>query len=140
MKYRAIALTTFIWIGFLTALSQADGPRALQLADILSWKRIQAPVVSSDGQWLAYRVTPAEGDAEVVIRNLKDGKEQRFPAGDSVAASGQTALAISEDSRWVAFNTSPTTKESKAMKKSKKPIPVKVTLIELATGKKVEFD
>lgn len=140
MKCRAIALTAFIWIGFLTALSQADGPRVLQLADILAWKRIQAPAVSNDGQWLAYRVVPAEGDAEVVVHNLKDGKEQRFPSGDSVAGSGQTGLAISEDSRWVAFNTSPGTKEAKAMKKSKKPIPVKVTLVELATGKKVEFE
>ena len=140
MKYRATALTLFIWIGFLAALSQADGPRALQLADILSWKRIQAPVISNDGQWLAYRVMPAEGDAEVVVRNLKDGKEQRFPAGDSVAAAGMTGLAISENSRWVAFNTSPGTKEVKAQKKAKKPITVKVTLVELATGKKVEFD
>jgi len=36
--------------------------------------------LSNDGQWLAYRVMPAQGDAEVVIRNLKDGKEQHFPA------------------------------------------------------------
>ncbi len=140
MKYRAIALSFFIGTGFFAALSQADGPRALQLADILAWKRIQAPAVSNDGQWLAYRVAPAQGDAEVVIRNLKDGKDQHFPTGDSVAASGQTALAISENSRWVAFNTSPTTKEAKAQKKAKKPIPVKVTLVELATGKKVEFE
>ena len=140
MKYRAIALTLFIWIGFLAALSQADGPRALQLADILAWKRIQASVVSNDGAWFAYRVAPAEGNAEVVIRNLKDGKEQRFPAGDSVAASGPAALTISDDSRWVAFNTSPTTKEAKAQKKSKKQIVTKVTLLELATGKKVDFE
>jgi dipeptidyl aminopeptidase/acylaminoacyl peptidase len=135
MKYRALALFLCVATGLL-----ADGPRAMQLADILSWKRIQVPVVSSDGQWLAYRIVPAEGDAEVVIRNIKDGKEQRFPAGDSVAASGQTGLAISDNSHWVAFNTSPGTKEAKAQKKAKKPIPVKVTLVELATGKKVEFE
>ena len=41
MKYRATALTVFIWTGFFAALSQADGPRPLQLADILAWKRIQ---------------------------------------------------------------------------------------------------
>jgi dipeptidyl aminopeptidase/acylaminoacyl peptidase len=140
MKYRAFSLSLFLGIGFFAALSQADGPRPLQLADILAWKRIQGPVVSNDGQWLAYRVVPAEGEAEVVVRNLKDGKEQHFPAGDSVAAGGQTGIAISDNSRWVAFNTSPGTKEAKAQKKAKKAIPVKVTLMELATGKKVEFD
>jgi dipeptidyl aminopeptidase/acylaminoacyl peptidase len=140
MKHRAMVLGWLIGAGFLTALSQADGPRALSLADVMAWKRIQTPVVSNDGQWFAYRVTPAEGDAEVVVRNLKDGKEQHFPAGDSVAAGGQTGLTLSENSRWVAFNTSPTTKEAKAQKKAKKQIPVKVTLVELATGKKVEFE
>jgi len=140
MKYRAFALTLFIWIGFLAALSQADGPRALQLADILSWKRIQSPAVSNDGEWFVYRVVPAEGNAEVVIRNLKTGKEQRFPAGDAVAASGPSASAISDDSHWVAFNVSPTTKEAKSMKKAKKQIQTKVVLVELATGKKTEFE
>ncbi|HEX3747157.1 MAG TPA: prolyl oligopeptidase family serine peptidase [Bryobacteraceae bacterium] len=140
MQYRATVLTLFLGAGLFTAISQADGSHPLTLADILSWKRIQAPAVSNDGQWLAYRVTPAEGNAEVVIRNLKDGKEQRFPAGDSVAASGQTGIAISADSHWVAFNTSPTTKDAKAQKKAKKPIEVKVVLVELATGRKVEFD
>jgi len=140
MKYRALGLTLFISIGFLAALSQADGPRSLGLADVLAWKRIQSPAVSNDGEWFAYRVLPAEGNAEVVIRNLKTGKEQRFPAGDAVAAAGPTAAAISDDSRWVAFNVSPTTKEAKTMKKGKKPIPTKVVLVELATGKKTEFE
>jgi hypothetical protein len=31
--------------------------KPIQLADILSWKRIQAPAVSNDGEWLAYRVS-----------------------------------------------------------------------------------
>jgi hypothetical protein len=72
----------------LQNLSWAQKP--IQLADILFWNRIQAPAVSNNGEWLAYRLSPAEADAEVVIRNLKTGKELRFPIGDTGAAAPAT--------------------------------------------------
>jgi dipeptidyl aminopeptidase/acylaminoacyl peptidase len=159
MKHRALGLTLCIWAGFLTAFSQADGQRPLSLADILAWKRIQAPAVSNDGEWFAYRVAPAEGNAEVIVRNLKTGKELRFPSGDAAAAAPAAPAgapapapvpapapavardpAISADSRWVAFNLYPTTREAKSLKKAKKAVQTKVVLVELATGKKVEFE
>ncbi|MCX6629560.1 MAG: S9 family peptidase, partial [Candidatus Solibacter sp.] len=129
--------------------------KPIQLPDILSWKRIQAPAVSNDGEWLAYRVSPAEGDAEVVIRNLKSGKELRFPIGDPGAAAPSpdagappaappaatgSALAIAGNSRWAAFQVYPNTRDAKKLKKDRKPIQTKVVLVELATGKKTEFD
>src|SRR5579862_5991045 len=81
MRLRTIAFSLLI----SAALSWAQKP--IQLTDILAWKRIQNPVVSNNGEWFAYRIGPAEGEAEVVIRNLKTGKEQRFPIGDPVASS-----------------------------------------------------
>lgn len=140
---------------FLISSGAGWAQKPIQLADILAWKRIQAPAVSNDGEWLAYRVSPAEGDAEVVIRNLKTGKELRFPIGDPGAAAPApeagappqaapqamgSALAIAGNSRWAAFTSYPTAKEAKKLKKDKKPIQSKVVLVELATGKKTEFD
>src|SRR5450755_1510816 len=140
---------------FLAALLISALPgwaqKPIQLADILSWKRIQAPAVSNDGEWLAYRVSPAEGDAEVVIRNLKTGKDQRFPIGDPGAAAPApdaggppqaappatgSALAIAGNSRWAAFLSYPNSKDAKKLKKDKKPIQTKAVLVELASGKK----
>ena len=138
---------------FCDAYNWAQKP--LGLPDILAWKRIQTPVVSNDGEWLAYRVSPAEGDGEVVIRNLKSGKETRFPIGDPSAAApapdaggppagaiaaGGGQLAIAGNSRWAAFQSWPNTKDAKKLKKDRKPIQTKVVLVELATGKKTEFD
>ena len=125
--------------------------KPIQLPDILSWKRLQAPVVSNDGEWLAYRISPLEGDAEVVIRNLKSGKETRFPIGDAAASApapdaaaapitAGISIAIAANSRWAAFQAYPSTKEAKKLKKDRKPIQTKVVLVELATGKKTEFD
>src|SRR5690348_5530526 len=111
-----VLLSLLAWPGF------GQTPRALQLSDILTWKRIQSPVVSSDGQWFAYRLAPGEGNAEVVVRNLQNGQETRYPSGDraasvptpapgggrgAAAAGAASELAFSEDGKWVAFSVWP---------------------------------
>jgi len=63
----------------LSAVAFAQANKALGLADILTWKRIQSANVSNDGNWFAYQLAPTEGDATVVIRSLTDGKESTFP-------------------------------------------------------------
>src|SRR5206468_255299 len=53
----------------------------LKLADALAWKRIQTPIISNDGGWFAYKLVPNDGDSEIILTHLQDGKEQRFPIG-----------------------------------------------------------
>ena len=148
MKHRILVATIFAAV--LCVLGRADEgtQRAIQLPDILAWKHIQTPMVSSDGTWFAYKLVPGDGNAEVVIRNLKDGKEQRFPIGElprpegfgPPAAPAPRDLAISEDGKWAAFLIYPTEKEAKALRKQRKPLQSKLMLVELATGTKKEFD
>jgi len=133
----------------LLAPAWAD-QKPIQLADILAWKRIQSPAVSNNGVWFAYRVSPAEGNSEVVIHNIKDGKDLRFPIGEIPRADAPAGgpppmapardLAISDDGKYAAFLAYPTDKEAKALKKTKKPIQSRVVLVELATGTKTEFE
>ena len=49
-------------------------------------------------------------------------------------------LALSEDGKGTAFLAYPTAKEAKVLKKTKKPIQSRVIVVELATGKKTEFE
>lgn len=150
MKCRILATVFTVLICASAPGATVDhGPRALQLNDILAWKRIQQPMVSNDGQWFAYRLAPLEGNSEVIVRNLKDGKEQRFAIGEVPQPQLNFAgpppppphdLAFSDDSKWVAFQIYPTENESKKLKKDKKPPQTKLTLVELATGKKTEYD
>jgi len=72
MKHR-VFLAILLAAGFVQAQDQSGSKRAIQLPDILSWKRIQQPMISGDGQWFVYRISPNEGDSEVVIRSMKDG-------------------------------------------------------------------
>jgi dipeptidyl aminopeptidase/acylaminoacyl peptidase len=135
----------------LTTGAFAQSPKPLTLTDVLAWKRIQSPIASSDGQWFAYKLSPNDGDSTVVLKSVRDGKEQRFAAGETPRIEPQDPgappppppahdLVFSEDGRWLAFNIYPTMLEARALKKAHKPLQNKVALIELATAKKTEFD
>jgi len=126
----------------LSSALLADAPEAagqgtpITLQDILAWKTIGTSAVSDDGAWLAYRITPTEGDAEVVVRQTRGDKEFRFPAGET----GGNDLAFSDDSKWVAFSASPTKKEADQLRKGRKPVQNKVLLVDLSTGKETTFE
>ncbi|MEO8028668.1 MAG: prolyl oligopeptidase family serine peptidase [Bryobacteraceae bacterium] len=147
-----LAARLFVVALVLTAAigAVAADPHALSLTDILSWKGIRSSVVSNDGAWFAYILAPNEGDSEVVVRNIKDGKETKFAVGELPAGPGFNPFAppvigggpvqFSEDSQWVAFSVHPTVREAKKNKKDRKPSQDKVVLVQLASGSKTEFD
>ncbi|MBL8204036.1 MAG: S9 family peptidase [Blastocatellia bacterium] len=125
----------------------AKAPRPLEFKDALGWKRVSSPTISNDGQWFAHKLVPNEGDSEVVLRRNKDGKEWRFPTGESQGFGGPPGLsfgasdvAFSDDGKWFAFSVSPTFKDGKRLRKERKPLQNKVTVIELETEKKVEIE
>jgi dipeptidyl aminopeptidase/acylaminoacyl peptidase len=129
----------------------AAAKRPLELADILAWKNIGTPMVSSDGRWFAYRLSPIEGDSEVVVRQTQGDKEYRFPVGDVRGGAGGpgggpgpavavAGLAFSADSQWVAFSIAPTKKEAAQLRRQRRPLQNKVALLNLATGSEVRFD
>jgi dipeptidyl aminopeptidase/acylaminoacyl peptidase len=132
----------------VTSVCSAD-PKPLALNDVLAWKRIQTPMASSDGIWFAYKVSPNDGDSTAILKNVRDGKEQRFPIGEIPRIEAEPGappvapsrdMAFSEDGKWLAFDVYPTAAEAKALKKAKKPLQNKVVLIELASGKRTEFE
>src|SRR5579872_3783205 len=58
----------------------------------------------------------------------------------SAAAGAAADPAISDDGKWMAFTAWPLTQAAKRMKTQRRPIQSKVVLVELATGKKSEFE
>jgi len=56
--------------------------RPLNHNDYDSWKHIQNQQLSNDGRYLAYAVFPQEGDGELIVRDLKTGKEFKQPIGE----------------------------------------------------------
>jgi fermentation-respiration switch protein FrsA (DUF1100 family) len=135
---RKSALLTLALLVVLSASSfpsKAAAPeqRPIEMADIMAWKTIATSVVSNDGRWFAYRVSPIDGDSAVVIRQIQGDKELKFPVGEATAGGGRD-LAFSDDSKWVAFTVYPTKKEAQQAKKQRKPLQNKVRLLNLAAG------
>ncbi|MBS3819201.1 S9 family peptidase [bacterium] len=113
-------------------------PRPLEnIQDILDWKSIRTPVLSNDGRWFAYQLSPNEGNSTFVIRETKGDKEYRFPMGKAPSSSN---ISFSHDSQWVAYPIYPTKEEAEKLKKQKKKPYNKAGLVNLSSGEKKEFE
>jgi len=117
------------------AKAQPSAPRAVEIADMAAWKGISSAAISANGLWAAWRISEAEGDANVVVKSLSGKEEYSFPAGQ-----GAGSLEFSDDGAWFAFTAHMSKKEQDAAKKAKKPVQTKVTLVDLKTGKATTVD
>src|SRR5262245_58816415 len=73
------------------ARSQAPAKRPLSHDDYNKFRAVAAPALSPDGAYLAYGLTPQEGDGEFVVRHLPSGKEFRHPTGSRSVTPGAPA-------------------------------------------------
>ena len=153
-RYRSAAVLVLFVVLCLNSASyraQAPAQRAIQLNDIMAWKGINASALSEDGQWFAYRLVPAEGDGDVVIRQTRGTRTLKFPIGempqpagggggpqDGGAAPAGAAVAFSSDAKFAAYTIYPTTAEAAQLRRQRRPVQNKVGIVNLATGDKVE--
>jgi dipeptidyl aminopeptidase/acylaminoacyl peptidase len=116
------------------------GPRPIALLDILAWKSIGAAELSPDGSWFMYRLSPLEGESEIVLREVRGAKEHRFPIGEAPRYGGSLRTGFSADSKWAAFLSYPGSKEAKALRKERKRVMTTAVLVDLAKGEKTELE
>jgi dipeptidyl aminopeptidase/acylaminoacyl peptidase len=142
-------------LGDSTLAQQAISKRPLNHTDYDSWRSIQGQQLSPDGKFLAYTLTPEEGDSELVVRNLTTGAEWRYARGARSGLGGETpiarggrfgnlaalrsrGMAFTSDGRSLIFQIAPTKAESDKAKKSKKPEDAprnSLGILDLQTGK-----
>ncbi len=140
-------------LGPSATMQQAAQKRPIELQDIINWKVIGTTVVSNDGQWFAYRISPGEGDAQVVVKRARGGdKELKFDVGElpqpgaggggrggDPGAGATASLDFSEDSKWVALTTYPSRREAQRLRRLRRPVQSGVTIVNLATSEKREY-
>ena len=114
---------------------EVQAPRPIELQDILGWKRIVGPTLSDNGAWFAHRLSPTEGNSELVVRSTSSDTEYRFPVGER----GGT-VAFSDDSRWLAFAITPTKDEADGPRGGGTPPKNKMGLLDLTSGEMTEVE
>jgi len=126
--------------------------RPIELADIMAWKGIGGTALSENGEWFGYRIGPAEGDSEVIIRQTKGDKEYKFSVGEipqppaifgpadlaNLPISGP-AVAFYSDGKYAVYTVFPSHTEAAQLKKQRKPVQNRVGIVNLASGEKIEI-
>ena len=133
-------------------------PRAIRFADAKLWQRVSRFQISPDGKWKSYFVVPGEGDGTLTIAKLNSSENKKpgsktedsqdkpkasaKPAGSHEFTIGPASsqMQFSKDSKYFAYVEAPKDKAAKAARKAKKPLKSKAVVIDLATGKKHEFE
>jgi dipeptidyl aminopeptidase/acylaminoacyl peptidase len=99
------------------------------------WENIGERVLSNDGKWLVYTITPQEGNARLVVRGTANDYAKEIPRA--------TDASITEDGRYVVFLIHPffkDTREAKIRKRTPDQMPKdSLGWLELGTDKLVKI-
>ncbi|MVT11691.1 prolyl oligopeptidase family serine peptidase [Chitinophaga sp. ysch24] len=79
----------------LLTYAQLPSKKPLDHSVYDSWQSIGSKSISNNGQWIAYTITPQEGDASLVIYNSRTQQQLTVPRGYNAV--------ITEDNHYVVF-------------------------------------
>lgn len=113
----------------------------------MAWQGIASHALSDNGAWFGYRLTSLEGDGVVVFRQTHGNTAFRFDLGEPPvpaygqrpAGSGAGSLGFSSDGNFGAYLAYPTHADAQKLKRQHKPLEDHAGVVDLATGKQVEF-
>jgi dipeptidyl aminopeptidase/acylaminoacyl peptidase len=120
-------------LALVPVAAQNGAKRAFELEDILAYRGLGTTSLAPNGQWIAYRMSPLQGDSEVFVKSTGTDKVWTIPVGEGAGG----ATAFSSDSAWVAASTSLMRREAEAARRARRPIQSSVAIVNLATGDKV---
>ncbi len=115
----------------LSAASWAQQKKTLTTDDYKKWERLSMMGVSPDGQWVAYRVQPDEGNDTLYLLNTKNDSIYKEAFGSGVQ--------FSADSKWAAWRIGVSRKTEEEMQEKKMPVHYKLAVMNLATLNKIVF-
>lgn len=140
-----------------TARKDPGSLKVLTLADYGPWKRITSSVISPDGRWMAYVLTPNDGDASLFVKQLDGEKVYTVNTGNATSAgrgegggfggAASSGPSFSDDSRFVGYYVNPPATVGRG--RGARPgrggngiaaaaVPRKFELLDVATGAKLD--
>jgi len=128
-RLTAVLAVVAALVAFVPISAQVAAQRPMDLEDILAYRALGQTVLSQNGEWLAYRLSPLEGDSQVIVRHTSADRQMSYDVGQ-----GNGAVTFSDDSAWAAVTTSLTELEAEAARRAGDPVQNSVRLVNLATG------
>ena len=122
-------------IVILTVPLLGQGKKPLTFQDVMKFRAIQDPVLSDDGQWIAYAAVPDRGDGMAYVQSTSGQPAYSLERG--------SRPVISKDARWVALTVKPPFLElEKAQASKNKDAEPKqgLAVLATATGEWKRFD
>ncbi|MFO7756510.1 MAG: prolyl oligopeptidase family serine peptidase [Bacteroidales bacterium] len=96
------------------------------------WENLQSYSISDNGEWIAYTISPVEGNDTLFI--VSSDKKTEY----SLALC--SSPSFSDDSRWLVARKGYSKEEREKMREQKKEIRNKAVLLNLESGEKRLFD
>ncbi|MDX2415370.1 MAG: hypothetical protein QNK33_09290, partial [Bacteroidales bacterium] len=122
----------FFSIVLSIGLNAQEGKKVLSIDDYPQWSSIVSAAISDDGNWINYSYRPNGGDDTLYFKNINSGKLFSEAYGERAQ--------FSKDSKWVVYKKNLQKKKAEKLRKNKKTVYTKGVLLELETGKKLEWD
>ncbi len=132
---RVLAFTFAATLALPAAVMAQPARRPLQQSDFDPWRSIASQTLSRDGRQLAYSYMPQDGDGDLIVRDLKTGKERREDVGalpppliqspeevnpEEPPQPRRVRISFTADGRFVVATSYPTKTEVDKAKKEKK--------------------
>ena len=96
---RRTTLAAAFVCAFVPVFLTAQAPKPIALEDYARFKRIGGAALSSDGKWMAYTVTPNDGDGTLFVQSLDTATKHEILRG--------TGAVFSPNARHVAYFVAP---------------------------------
>lgn len=110
-KMRIFFSLSFLLISLNIGFGQMPSKKTMTSDVYAEWKTIERPILSNNGEWVAYQLKPGEGDPQIKVYNTNTQKEYTFERGKK--------FAFSEDSKFLVFHIASSVDTIKAMKRRK---------------------
>ncbi|MFT7619719.1 MAG: dipeptidyl aminopeptidase/acylaminoacyl peptidase [Planctomycetota bacterium] len=115
------------------ATTKPSAKKNLEAKDYGTWESLRGSgTLSPDGRWLAYSIRRTNSENELRLRLLVTDEKHAIAYGKQPQ--------FSKNNRWFGYLTGVSEKESKKLKKSKKPVHNSFTLRDLKDGKETKVE
>lgn len=129
MRTRTLRILPFLFLAVSFPLWAAQGSKKpLDHGVYDSWKSVSAATFSRTGEWLTYRIAPAEGDGDLYVRSATSSTLHTIPRG--------TGARFTHDGKFLLATVAPARADVEAARKERKPAPKnQLVILDLAAGK-----